>query len=266
MITARGIQNAYVNKYYLDDNGLAQRSSTLMERLSLDGGINEDFYPLAYYRQLLYWLSYFRFQPYVIGIAFLVMLGILAYRLTAVSFGIFTAGFAAASIEFLLLFSFQVLLGYLYQFIGLLIAIFMAGLAAGAWFAYRQFGVATVRRFVLIQVLIAVLALVLPWLMVWTREVNIGAWFIQTLILAFAALTASLVGMQFAQATPLLKGSVIHVASELYGFDLIGSALGAFLSAIFLLPLFGLSNVSYMVAGLCFISALIGVLRSKKLA
>ncbi len=266
LITARGIQNTYVNRFYLDDTILAQRSSILMARMLPERGINEDFSPLAYYRQLLYWLSYFRFQPYAIGIAFLVMLGVLAYRLTAVSFGIFTAGFAASSIEFLLLFSFQVLLGYLYQFIGLLIAVFMAGLAAGAWFAYRKFGVATVRRFVVIQVLIAVLAMLLPWLMAWMRDVNLGPWFMQTMILALAALTAALVGMQFAQATPLLKGSVIHVASELYGFDLIGSALGAFLTAIFLLPLFGLANVSYMVAGLCLVSAVIGIFRSKKLA
>ncbi len=266
LIAARGIQNTYVNRFYVDDTVLAQRSATMQRRLLPDQGINEDFRPLAYYRQLLYWLSYFRFQPYALGAFFLVVLVILAYRLTAVSFGIFAAGFAASSIEFLLLFSFQVLLGYLYQFVGLLIAIFMAGLAIGAWIAYRKFGVATVRRFVVIQILIALLAIALPWLVVWMRDENLGPWIIQPMILLLTALAAALVGMQFAQATPLLTGSVIHVASELYGFDLVGSAIGVFLTATFLLPLFGLANVSYIVAGLCLASAVIALLRSKKLA
>ena len=266
LITARGIENTYVNKFYVDDTVLAQRSATMHRNLFVGEGVNEDFRPLAYYRQLLYWLSYFRFQPTALGLFFLVVLIILAYRLTAISFGILVAGFAASSIEFLLLISFQVLLGYVYQFVGLLIAIFMAGLAAGAWYAYRRFGVATVRRFVVIQILIAIFALMLPWLMTWMRNANLGPWVVQPVILALAALTAALVGMQFAQATPLLSGSVIHVASELYGFDLVGSALGAFLTATYLLPQFGLANVAYMVAGLCLASAVIGLLRQKKLA
>jgi hypothetical protein len=266
LISARGVQNSYVNKFYVDDTVLAQRSATMQRRLMPDQGINEDFRPLAYYRQLLYWLSYFRFQPYALAVFFLVVLVIFAYRLTAVSFGIFAAGFAGSSLEFLLLISFQVLLGYVYQFIGLLIAIFMAGLALGAWYAYRRFGVATVRRFVVLQILIALFAMVLPWIVFWMRDANLSPPLVQVIILCLVGLVAALVGMQFAQSTPLLSGSVIHVASELYGFDLVGSALGVFLAATFLLPLFGLANVSYIVAGLCLASALIGLLRSKKMA
>ena len=265
LITARGVENTYVNKFYVDDTVLAQRSASMHRRILVDQGINEDFRPLAYYRQLLYWLSYFRFQPYVLGLFFLVVLIILAYRLTAVSFGIFAAGFAASSLEFLLLISFQVLLGFVYQFVGLLITVFMGGLAVGAWYAYRRFGVATVRRFVVLQILIALFAMVLPWLVLWMRDANPSPWIVQLLVLSLAGLIAAMVGMQFAQATPLLSGSVIHVASELYGFDLVGSALGVFLVATFFLPLFGLANTSYMVAGLCLASALIGLLRSKKM-
>jgi spermidine synthase len=227
--------------------------------------MNEDFHPLAYYRQLLYWLSYFKFEPQLLIMLLGMMMLFLAYRLPPVSFGLFAAGFASSSLEFLLLVSFQVLVGYVYQIVGLLVTIFMAGLALGSWFAHRRFGVATVKQFVVLQIFIALYAILLPWIVTLLRDGNISPATSQAILFTLTALVASLVGMQFALATPLLKGSVIHIASELYGFDLVGAAIGILLTSAFLLPLFGLANASYLIAGLCLAAALISLIRTKKL-
>jgi spermidine synthase len=265
LVETRGIPTTYVNKYYVDDEILAERSAVIMANLVGGEGLNEDYRPLAYYEQLLYWMSYFKFNPSVLAIFLGLVVVVLAYRLHPVSFGIFATGFAASSVEFLLLFSFQVVLGYLYQFVGLLITIFMAGLAVGAWYAHRRFGVATIKRFVVLQLLIALAVVALPWVLCSLRSASMSGLALQSTFLLLTGTMAILVGMEFALAVPLLQGSIMHVASELYGFDLVGSAIGVLVVTVFLLPLLGLANVCYIVAGISLSAAVLTLVRSKKL-
>jgi len=51
----------------------------------------------------------------------------------AVSYSIFTTGFGGMAVQIVVILSFQAAYGFLYQWIGLLLAGFMGGLAAGAW-------------------------------------------------------------------------------------------------------------------------------------
>jgi hypothetical protein len=263
LVEARGITNTYVNRFYLDDAILASRSATILRHITQGPSLNEDFRPVAYYRQLLYWLSYFGFNAQLPGMLVVVIIVFLAYRLHPISFGIFAAGFAASAMEFLLLFSFQVVLGIIYQFIGLLITAFMCGLAAGAWFVHRRVGVAGMHRFIIVQILIALYVILLPWVVGLVHDATLGTIAIQAIFLFLTAAIAGLVGMQFALATPLLEGSVIHVASQLYGIDLVGSAIGVLIASTFLLPLLGMAVVCYAVAGLCLAAALLAVVRRK---
>jgi spermidine synthase len=263
LVEARGIKNTYVNRYYLDDGIIASRSATILRNLTQSSNLNEDFRPLAYYRQLLYWLSYFGFNPQLPGVLLGAVVVFLALRLRPISFGIFAAGFAASAVEFLLLFSFQVVLGIVYQFVGLLITAFMGGLAAGAWLVYRKFGVATTHRFIIVQVLMGVYVILLPWVIHQVHGAFLGTLAIQVIFLLLTAVIAGLVGMQFALATPLVQGAVIHVASELYGIDLVGSAIGVLVASTFLLPLLGMSMVCYILGGLCLTAALLVFVRRK---
>jgi spermidine synthase len=264
-VAERGIPTLAVNPSYVDDTILEQRSATLVRHMATGEGVNEDFRPLAYYRQLLYWLSYFKFEPQLLLLGLGVVVVVLAYRLAPISFGLFAAGFASSSLEFLLLVSFQALVGYIFQIVGVLITVFMGGLALGAWYAHRRFGVATVRRFVVLQILVALYAILLPWIVTLLRDGNVNPAATQAILLGLTALISALVGMQFALATPLLAGSVIHVASELYGFDLIGAAIGILLVSTFFLPLLGLANACTLIAGLSLAAALITLIRTKGL-
>jgi predicted membrane-bound spermidine synthase len=46
-----------------------------------------------------------------------------------------------------------------------------------------------------------------------------------------------------------------EIAGKLYGLDLIGSVLGAFIPAIIFIPLFGIPNTLFLVAGIKAVSA-----------
>jgi hypothetical protein len=52
--------------------------------------------------------------------------------------------------------------------------------------------------------------------------------------------------MGFGIATRVRRGAPTAVASELYGLDLFGSALGALFVSVYAIPLFGLMSVSLL--------------------
>jgi spermidine synthase len=55
-------------------------------------------------------------------------------------------------------------------------------------------------------------------------------------------------GMDFPLAAELTKGSVGRVAGLIYGADLVGACLGAFLSSALLIPVLGIPQTCYAVA------------------
>jgi predicted membrane-bound spermidine synthase len=75
---------------------------------------------------------------------------------------------------------------------------------------------------------------------------------------------ASLVGVEFAMASRLRQGRIANVASELYTIDLMGSALGAFVVTVYLVPLFGIINVSMIVGALSFVSGATLMMRRRR--
>ncbi|GAI21730.1 unnamed protein product, partial [marine sediment metagenome] len=115
MIEEKGIDNIYVNQYYLDDELLKQRSDFIINNLDKSAALNKDFSPVSYYQQLLYWLSYFKFNYWILAIIILIVLILIISRQNPISIGMFTGGFAASSIEVVLLISFQIIYGYVMQ-------------------------------------------------------------------------------------------------------------------------------------------------------
>jgi spermidine synthase len=262
LATERRIANAYVNDKYVDDTSLASRSAALMRSLVTVGDLNLDFRPLAYFRQISYWLSYFQADSRLIGVLLAVMMMIAAVRLDVISLGVFLAGMAGSSAEFLLIFSFQVVLGYVYQFMGLIITAFMASLAVGAWFARRRSGQATIGRFIALLSLLGLLLGMLPWCVMPLRSGDYSEFLIQMIILLLTMVIAGLVGVLFAHATLLLQRDISSLAARLYGVDLLGSAIGMLAISMFLLPLLGMINACVIVGSVCLGGALIGYLRT----
>ncbi|MGA3244991.1 MAG: hypothetical protein ABSE41_10260 [Bacteroidota bacterium] len=252
----RGISTTYVNKYYLDDEDLARRSHLIQSSLALDAPINRDLAPASYYRQIVYWLSYFRANLWPLAIVVAVLLFFVITRLNSVSAGIFTGGFAASSIEILLLFAFQILYGYVYQMLGVIVALFMAGLAAGSYLAKRMFPHPESRTFIVIQLEIAVYCFSLSPIVLLLRNILHLPILVNAAFLLFAFVIAGLIGMEFSVAAMLRRGGSQRVASELYGIDLIGSALGALLAGTFLIPAFGFLAVSVIAGTMSLISSL----------
>lgn len=265
LITQRGIDNTYVNRYYLDDEVLAQRSSLLQNSLMADAPINKDFTPVSCYRQVTHWLSYFRNNLWLVGgLAFLFVV-FAAFQMNAVSAGILTGGFAASSIEVLLLIAFQVLYGYVYEALTFVVTIFMAGLFVGSLWRTKMTPIATAFRYATIQAVIALYCFFLPVVLLILRDLQGSPALNQGTIFLLTFVIALLVGAEFSVAADLHREKTQRVASELYGVDLIGSALGALLVAVVLIPMLGIIAASVVPGILSLLTALVVLVQRKSI-
>jgi spermidine synthase len=265
LVAHRGIDNSYVNQYYLDDEALAQRSILLQRSLMENAPLNTDFAPVSYYRQVTHWLSYFRSNLWLVGAIVGLFLMFAAVQMNAVTAGIFAGGFAASSIEVLLLVTFQVLYGYVYQALGLVVTIFMAGLFVGSFWRMRIIPGATIVQYAKIQIAVALYCFLLPVVLLMLQGFEGSATVVHGSIFLLTFVIAILVGMEFSVAGDLRRGQPQRVASELYGVDLIGSALGALLVAVVLIPMLGIVVASIVPGILSLSTALVALVRRKSI-
>ncbi len=242
MIMDGGIETNYVNPWYFDENLLQDRSRFVMSRLDETVDVNYDFYPVAYFYQQSYWLSYFRQNYALIGglVIFLIVLSFLA--LNSVNAGLFAAGFTASSTEIILLLGFQITFGYVYQALGVLIMVFMLGLALGAGSRRILFKEGRKIYYLLMQLMLAALAILILIFITMVPAFRMADQLLFALFLILSFGVAFLTGLEFSFAALLSKGGVEKVAANNYAVDLYGSALGALLTAVFFLPLVGITG------------------------
>jgi len=101
----RGLDNIYVNPYYIDDENLERRSQYIRENILPEKYINKDFQPVAYFMQIGYWMSHFGTGYLLPGIAGIIIFFILLFRLNKINLGLATTGFTSSSMEMLFIFS-----------------------------------------------------------------------------------------------------------------------------------------------------------------
>jgi spermidine synthase len=262
----RGIRNTYVNPSYIEDRSVAERSSDVMKTLDKNAPLNRDFVPVAQFQQLEYWLAYFRENPWISGIGVTLLLGLIVTRTNPVSFCVLVDGFVASSIEIVLIVAFQILYGYVFEAISLLIALFMAGLAIGSHVGQRLLRAQPVHGFITVQFSLVLFCLALPLVLILLRDAGTGPVVVRGMIAVMMIAGAALVGTAFSLGTRVLPGPAGSVGGTLYGLDLIGSAAGALLVASVLIPLVGLTAISWILAGVCFVAAVVIVLNKKAYA
>ena len=262
LLAGRNIHNLYFNEYYIDDELLQARSAELASQMIEKTWLNRDFRPVAYYHQLLYWLSHFRFNIWlIIGIPFVLII-LSLFMMKPVNLGVFAGGFTASSLQFLILISFQVIFGHLYQMLAIIITAFMAGLALGAWRSWVPKDFLNLRTFHIILGVISGFALIFPFIVFLMNDYAIPAFVSYTVFLVLAFVSGFLTGFQFLIGSLIKKKAPLTIASGLYGADLLGSAAGALLVSVFLLPWFGLLNSCLLIAA--YDTVILMVIRFKK--
>ncbi len=201
----------------------------------------------------------------------------------AVILSVGSTGFATMSLSIVWLFAFQNLYGYVYQWIGWIIAVFMGGLVIGCAWAGRVprparrvalaacLPVSSVqrRRLIVVDLLIAVLAALAPFLLPPLARIQTSAStlaLVQACIIILVLATGVLGGAAFALASKLhssISGRPTATAGAIVGADNAGGLLGALATGVLLVPVFGTAATCLLLAGTKLVSALILLLAKK---
>lgn len=263
LIALRGIPAVYVNPYYVDDQLLMERSDFIQDQLPKENLVNYDFSPVTYFYQIQFWTSYFNVDYIILFSVLLIMIALILFTLNPVSAGLFTGGFTASSVSILIILAFQVFYGFVFVMAGIIIMLFMAGLAIGSLLRKKTVRRETVKGYLVIQVATGLFALAFPFVIVGLHLAHLQDPVNYAIMGALTLMISILAGMEYASASALRTSEAGRIASENYSADLFGSALGAFLTSVLLLPLAGLIYTSLILVLLNFISIMVLVFSSR---
>jgi spermidine synthase len=266
LIEEKGIENVYVNQYYLDDSILKQRSNYILSSIDKNQDINTDFRPISYFNQLLLWISQFNIDLKVVITVSLVILSlliILISRLNVINLGIFTAGFTASSIEVILIISFQIIYGYVYQTLGVIITIFMAGLATGALLRNAIIRSPRISHYFVLQFLLAIFSIILPFVIIFTSSLSVHPNIVHIIFFTLTFIISFMTGLLFSMATLLQKAPISEISAKVYSVDLVGAAVGALFTSVLLIPITGILWTAITLGALNAVCALVTILKNK---
>jgi spermidine synthase len=276
----RGVSTRLFNPPYIDYRLRPDRSRWLAEILdSVQAGANRDFRPIGVFYSLGLWNA--QFAPYGQRVfrflgrltlapvaAFCILLTALLLVLdrvvrgslsrTAIPFAVATTGFCGMLFDLMVVFSFQVLYGYVYHRIGLIITAFMAGTGCGGLLATRTLAKRGGRLHTLLVleaglVAVCLLLLVLFQLLLprWSRSGGSESWYGEVPFFAAALICGALIGGEFPVAVSLAfrtgkdfsRSVGITNAADLFG----GWGAGIF-GGVVLLPVLGLPQTCLILA------------------
>lgn len=252
-IESHGVKTHFVRREYLEGTVTEERIAALRRAVRDDAPINRDFNPVLYFRHLRYWMSQFQVRFGMLVAAFGALGAVCAVRARPVTLAVFSAGFAASALHVVLLLGFQVLFGCVYHRVGLIVTMFMAGLAIGAGMMNRRLDRWDRRGLAWLALLLAGYAAALPAVLSGLGRAAAAPALdvaLQIAVLLLALMPAVLVGMVFPLAGKAAFGGVSATAARLYTADYLGAALGAMAVSTLLIPLWGVTAVCMLAAAL----------------
>jgi spermidine synthase len=165
-----------------------------------------------------------------------------------ITFSIITTGLAGMMFDLMIIFAFQSIYGYVFSWIGILVASFMAGAAGGALLITRALG--RIRNyfkvFKITELAIVCFSIAFPFvfLAVPTHPGSSRVFFLfKMLFLGLSFISGFLTGAQFPLANKLYLGEsrdLSRTAGLLYASDLLGGWFAGIVGAVVLLPVLGL--------------------------
>ena len=252
-LESAGVPTRLLNRRYLEATLAEDRLADLRRAVRDDAPINRDFSPILTYHLLRYWASQLdaKFRLFEAALAVLAVVCLLRFR--PVSFAVFTTGWAASALEVVLLMGFQVLYGSVYHRVGLIVTMFMLGLAIGSLAMNRVLARRGPRDLARLQWAIALYAICLPLVLTGLGRLQstpLASTLSQVAIYLLALALAVLVGLEFPLAGKVDFRTVTATASRLYTADYLGAALGALVVSALLIPVLGVTTVCLLTAGL----------------
>ena len=167
-----------------------------------------------------------------------------------ITLSIMTTGFAGMMFDLMIIFTFQSIYGYVFSWIGILVASFMAGAACGAWLITTALERIKdyFKVFKNIELAIICFSVAFPFVFLAVQAYPgspDGFFLFKLLFLSLSFICGFLTGAQFPLANKLYlekSSNLSQTAGLLYASDLLGGWFGGIAGAVVLLPVLGLTG------------------------
>jgi spermidine synthase len=211
----------------------ADRVEELNRRLAGDGPVNTDLDPKLIQLALEEWFALHGHSPFVLLSVLLGGAAVYLLFLRREEYLLFSSGLVAMGAEMLVLFSFQVIHGFVYKEVGAIITAFLLGLLPGSFLGAYAGGRKRSGLIFTDLALLLLLVLFLVWLQFFRSDVP------PLLFLAYGFSFSLFCGYQFPLATGLI-GEEKSPAAGCLGADLVGASVGTLAVGALIIPLWGL--------------------------
>ena len=242
-LKTRLISPAYIRYLYTNDR-FFWINRTLHET---QAPVNSDDRPICFRWTVLIWLSkffprlFYGLDKWIVGALAVLLLSIFAVVFVSlkarsdiprkvVSVGL--AGFAGMALETALIFHYQTKCGALFRDLGLLITLFMAGLALGAAMVNRA------RSLKVVRIIVVGMPLAVLLIYAGLKSEVIGGLIPVGTALTFAGFFVAAV---ISHASRAGISEPVRIISPLYAADLIGGCIGGIVGSLWLIPEVGIT-------------------------
>ena len=228
----KSIVTSYIDGFYYG-NVTKERITFLNESMNTEEFINTDFQPRVINIMFNEWFKKYGTSPHWFLVSLLGLLVLYIVLIRKEEYILFSTGFAAMGVEMLILFSFQVLYGYIYLKVGLVITSFLLGLLPGAIIGNRR---KKRGKGMMIRAETGMILLLVTYL-IW---VNVYHSMIPEYIFFLYGFTFSLLcGLEFPVVAEII-GEEKSPAAGLFAADLVGAGAGTLAIGTLVIPLFGI--------------------------
>ena len=288
-IAERNLQLIYIREDILQDALSPFRLDYFKTMLEGKKGaaVNKDFFPICYFHNLMMWsiqwhdklqkllntLADLKLRWVWTGLA---MAGVIIAVIfwtgpnkfkIAVAASIFVSGAIEMVLQVVFLLSFQIIEGFVYRQLALIIAFFMSGLAVGAgWVSRYNFPeteAAIARKlFIGIQALVCLLPLgLMLFILLIQGEIQnvVSPAAMGWLFSGFSLISGIFGGVHFGLAVRVMAAAGISlekIGGGFYALDLAGAAAGVLMATLFIIPIYGIMNTLFFLSALAGISLL----------
>ncbi len=250
------INNIYVGPDFLFDDLIENKSTEVISLLDRGVKENSTLFPIASFHFQSYLLSQNLNEkiPAIIIMILVFVLPVLFIRRS--NFMMYFGAAGLAGFEIIILLSIQLTIGNMYQLTGAILALFMAGLAAGSGINLKFMDRIPLKiKALALVVYYVIIALIINFLL------TTGTLTAAIFIIIFSILLPSfLTGHIFRSLT--FTDNDGSVSAITYGADLAGSALGFIILSGVAVPVLGIKVSIFLLSGLIFAGILLGTNRN----
>jgi spermidine synthase len=234
-LSQKSITTSYVEGFYYG-NVTEERIKELEKSLQSQGYINTDFQPRIMNLVLQEWFAVHGTSPTLLFLVLLAMTILYLLLMKKAEYLLFSTGLATMGLEMLIIFTFQVMYGYIYLEISAIITAFLVGLLPGAIVGYLSSDERHMASLILSEVvLLCLLLMFFVWISFFGADLH-PAYF-----LAYCFVFSFFCGYQFPAATRLI-GEEKSPAAGCLAADLTGAGVGTLATGTLLIPLWGIQS------------------------